>query len=120
MCTTSQGVPYLRQLVTWHCCEPKERTLHAMLTALVKLLACDPSPEPATHLNPEAASLRFSCAAPVVMVGLSENLSTFPVSSQSLQVSLTPSHAMVRRQSDEQKKDYKKQVKKRVQRSMEM
>tara|TARA_B100000768_G_C11240567_1_gene359323 strand:- start:195 stop:362 length:168 start_codon:yes stop_codon:yes gene_type:complete len=28
--------------------------------ALVGLLALDPSPEPATHLNPEAASLAFS------------------------------------------------------------
>jgi len=55
-----QGVPFIRQLVVWHCCEARELTLHALLSALVRLLSADPSPEPATHLNPEAAQLHFS------------------------------------------------------------
>jgi len=55
-----QGVPYLRQLITWHCCEPKQRTLHALLHALVSLLATSPSPEPVTHLDARAAALYFS------------------------------------------------------------
>ena len=54
------GVPYLRSLLAWHCCEQKERTIPAILQQLVQLLTADPSPEPATHLNLEAAALRFS------------------------------------------------------------
>ena len=47
----------------WSHTEPPLETLISLrLTtqALVGLLALDPSPEPATHLNPEAASLAFS------------------------------------------------------------
>jgi len=54
------GVPYLRSLVLWHCCEPKERTVGALLSQLIELLARDPSPEPVTHLNLDAAGLHFS------------------------------------------------------------
>lgn len=54
------GVPYLRSLLMWHCCEPKERTIASLIGQLIKLLKDDPSPEPATHLNLEAANLRFS------------------------------------------------------------
>ena len=54
------GVPYLRALIQWHCCDPKDRTLGALLANIVSLLTSDPSPEPATHLNLDAASLHFS------------------------------------------------------------
>lgn len=54
------GLPYLRSLLLWHCCEPKERTIGGLLQQLVALLTTDPSPEPATHLNTEAANLYFS------------------------------------------------------------
>ena len=54
------GVPYLRSLIMWSNLEPRDRSVSALLTALVGLLALDPSPEPATHLNPEAAALVFS------------------------------------------------------------
>ena len=54
------GVPYLRTLIMWHCCEAKDRTLGGLLHSLVHLLASDPSPEPATHLNLDAAALHFS------------------------------------------------------------
>ena len=57
------GVPYLRALLVWHCCEPKERTIGGLLQALVALLVSDPSPEPATHLNADAAALYFSRSA---------------------------------------------------------
>ena len=54
------GIPYLRSLLMWHCCEPKERTIAGLLQQLVNLLTADPCPEPATHLNLEAAGLYFS------------------------------------------------------------
>jgi len=54
------GVPYLRVLIMWNNLEPRDKSVSSLLTALVGLLALDPSPEPATHLNPEAASLAFS------------------------------------------------------------
>ena len=54
------GLPYLRSLLMWHCCEPKERTVGGLLKQLVVLLTEDPSPEPVTHLNVEAAELYFS------------------------------------------------------------
>jgi ubiquitin-conjugating enzyme E2 Z len=54
------GVPYLPSLLLWHCSEPKERTVGALLRRLVDLLKSEPSPEPATHLNVEAAALLFS------------------------------------------------------------
>jgi ubiquitin-protein ligase len=54
------GVPYLRILIMWNNLEPRDKSVSSLLTALVGLLALDPSPEPATHLNPEAASLAFS------------------------------------------------------------
>ena len=54
------GVPYLRALVLWHCCDPKDRTLGSLLRSLINLLVADPSPEPATHLNLDAAALHFS------------------------------------------------------------
>ena len=54
------GLPYLRSLVMWHCCEPKERSVGGLLSQLIALLQSDPSPEPTTHLNPEAAALYFS------------------------------------------------------------
>eukprot|EP00900_Chrysochromulina_parva_P024407 jgi/Chrpa1/65/Chrysochromulina_OHIO_Genome00000170-RA len=54
------GVPYLRSVLMWHCCEPKDRTVRSLVSQLIQLLAADPSPEPATHLNLEAAGLRFS------------------------------------------------------------
>jgi len=57
------GVPYLRTLLMWHCSESKERTLSHLLDQLVRLLSTEPSPEPATHLNPEAAALCFSRSA---------------------------------------------------------
>jgi len=44
----------------WHCCEPRERTIGGLLAGLVRLLSVDPCPEPATHLNLEAAGLLFS------------------------------------------------------------
>ena len=53
------GVPYLRALLMWHCCEPRDRTLAGLLSALIKLLTSDPCPEPCTHLNLEAAKLYF-------------------------------------------------------------
>jgi len=34
-----------------------------LLDQLVRLLSTEPSPEPATHLNPEAAALCFSRSA---------------------------------------------------------
>lgn len=54
------GVPYLRSLIMWHCCDPKERSVTALLRSLVRLLTEPPSPEPSTHLNLEAARLFFS------------------------------------------------------------
>ena len=54
------GVPYLRALLMWHCCEARERTICGLLQQLVALLTADPSPEPATHLNLEASKLYFS------------------------------------------------------------
>ena len=54
------GHPYLRSLLVWHCCEPKERTIAGLLKQLVALLTEDPCPEPCTHLNLEAAELYFS------------------------------------------------------------
>jgi len=57
------GVPYLRSVLMWHCCEPKERTVASLISQLIGLLRADPSPEPATHLNLEAANLRFSRSA---------------------------------------------------------
>ena len=54
------GVPYLRSLIMWSNLESRDRSVSALLTALVGLLALAPSPEPATHLNPEAAALVFS------------------------------------------------------------
>jgi len=54
------GVPYLRSLIMWNALEPRERSVSSLLVALVNLLGADPSPEPATHLNPEAAVLVFS------------------------------------------------------------
>lgn len=54
------GVPFLRTVAMWHCCEPKDRTVAALLRQLIALLQNDPSPEPATHLNLEAATLHFS------------------------------------------------------------
>jgi len=44
----------------WNALEPRERSVSSLLVALVNLLGADPSPEPATHLNPEAAALVFS------------------------------------------------------------
>jgi len=55
-----QGVPYLRCLVMWTYAEPKERTIATVMRQLVGLFAHDPSPEPATHINPAAAALHFS------------------------------------------------------------
>jgi len=54
------GVPYLRAMLMWHCCEAKERTVAGILEQLVQLLTADPCPDPATHLNAEAAALLFS------------------------------------------------------------
>ena len=54
------GVPYLKSLIMWSNPEAKDKSVSSLLTALVALLEQDPSPEPATHLNPEAASLVFS------------------------------------------------------------
>jgi len=53
-------VPYLRTLLMWHCVEPRERSLAALLSHLVELLAQPPSPEPTTHLDLDAAVLYFS------------------------------------------------------------
>jgi len=57
---SAQGVPYMRQLLVWQTVEPREKSLGALVSSLVSLLANDPSPEPATHLNLEAAELHFS------------------------------------------------------------
>ena len=54
------GVPYLRSLLMWHACEPRERTIASLLGQMLKLLEAPPSPEPASHLNLEAAALCFS------------------------------------------------------------
>lgn len=54
------GVPFLRSVLIWHCAEPKERTILGLVHQLVALLTTAPSPEPATHLNIEAANLLFS------------------------------------------------------------
>ena len=54
------GVPYLRSLIMWGSLEPRDKSIGALLQALVGVLASDPSPEPATHLNQEAAGLVFS------------------------------------------------------------
>lgn len=54
------GIPYLRTLLMWHCCGPKERTIGQLVSGLIQLLANDPSPEPVTHVNLHAAQLRFS------------------------------------------------------------
>jgi len=56
----SQGIPFLRSLILWHHVEPKDKTVPALLRSLINLLAVEPSPEPATHLNLEAAGLHFS------------------------------------------------------------
>ena len=56
----SQGIPFLRSLIVWHHVEPKDKTVPALLRSLISLLASEPSPEPATHLNLEAAGLHFS------------------------------------------------------------
>jgi len=56
----SQGVPYLRALIMWQQIDPKEKSIPALLQQLISLLTLEPSPEPATHLNSEAASLHFS------------------------------------------------------------
>lgn len=54
------GVPYLRTLLMWHCSDAKERSVASLLKCVVALLSVPPSPEPSTHLNPEAAALFFS------------------------------------------------------------
>ena len=54
------GVPYLRNLIMWNTLEPRDKSVSALLQALINVLALDPSPEPATHLNVEAATLAFS------------------------------------------------------------
>jgi len=54
------GVPYMRSLIMWSSLEPRDKSIAALLAALVGVLGKDPSPEPATHLNPEAAALAFS------------------------------------------------------------
>jgi hypothetical protein len=46
----------------WPYAEPRERSVAAVMRQLVGLLAHEPSPEPATHINPEAAALYFSRA----------------------------------------------------------
>ena len=46
-------------LLEWHP-YAKDRTMGALLRALVALFATDPSPEPTTHLNLEAAGLYFT------------------------------------------------------------
>ena len=56
----AQGVPYLRSLLMWVFAEPKDRSITTVMRQLVGLLAHDPSPEPATHINPAAANLHFS------------------------------------------------------------
>jgi len=56
----AQGVPYLRSLVMWHHVDPKDKSIPALLQQLVALLQAEPSPEPTTHLNCEAAALHFS------------------------------------------------------------
>lgn len=55
-----QGVPYLRALIMWPYAELRERSIATVMRQLVELLAHEPSPEPATHINPEAAALYFS------------------------------------------------------------
>ena len=56
----SNGVPYLRALILWTCCDQRDRSIATLVEQLVALLATAPSPEPATHLNVAAASLLFS------------------------------------------------------------
>jgi ubiquitin-protein ligase len=57
-----QGVPYLRALLMWPYADQKERSVAAIMRQLVELLSQEPSPEPATHINSEAAALYFSRA----------------------------------------------------------
>ena len=57
---SAPGVPYLRTLLLWSTIEPKEKTPAALLNQLVQLLSKEPSPEPVTHLNQQAAALHFS------------------------------------------------------------
>jgi len=57
---SSQGIPFLRSLIMWNQVDPKEKTIGALLQSLITLLASEPSPEPCTHLNLEAATLHFS------------------------------------------------------------
>lgn len=42
---SAQGVPYMRQLLVWQTVEPREKSLGALVSSLVSLLANDPSPE---------------------------------------------------------------------------
>lgn len=56
----AQGIPYLRCLIMWSNAEQKERSVAAIMRQLAGLLANEPSPEPATHINREAAALHFS------------------------------------------------------------
>ena len=44
----------------WSSLEPRDKSVASLLSSLANLLLADPSPEPATHLNPEAAALVFS------------------------------------------------------------
>ena len=44
----------------WNTLEPRDKSVGALLQALINVLALDPSPEPTTHLNVEAATLAFS------------------------------------------------------------
>ena len=44
----------------WNTLEPRDKSIASLLQGLINVLALDPSPEPATHLNTEAATLAFS------------------------------------------------------------